>query len=105
MSGSGGGGYEPPQRTKFNCDTSIIITDISSIDIEVLNNHVVGDILDVVLGSNDNIILEDGNGEILGSILHLNTSDIVECIKKGATYSATITIINTPSCRVKIQRV
>ena len=105
MSGSGGGGYEPPQRTKFNCDTSTIITDISSIDIKVLNKHIVGDILEVLLGNNDNLILEDRNGEILGSILHLNTSDIIECIKNGATYSATITIINTPSCKVKIQRV
>lgn len=105
MSGSGGGGYEPPQRTKFNCDTTIIVTDISSIDIKVLNKHVVGDILEVLLGSNDNLILEDGDGEILGAVLHLNTSDIVECIKNGATYNATITIINTPSCRVKIQKV
>lgn len=104
MSGSGGGGYIPPQRNKFDCETSIIITNVSSINIVVLAKHTVGIFLEVVLGENREILLEDGDGEILGTILHLNTSDLVDCIDNGAEYEAEIQRINTPACTVKITR-
>lgn len=104
MSGSGGGGYVPPQRANFDCDTTIITTNVSSIDVNVLNNHNIGDILEIILAQNDALHLEDGNGEILGAILHQNTSDVVECIKSGAKYKAEIITINSPVCKVKISR-
>jgi len=104
MSGSSGSGYIPPQRTKFDCETSIIRTNVSSIDLIVLAKHRLGDILDVVIGLRESLSLEDGNGEILGAILHLNTPDIIDCIKKGATYEAEIININTPACQVEIRR-
>ena len=102
MSGSGGGGYEPPQRTKFDCYTSIINTTVSSLDVKILEKRKAGDILKVVLGRNESLLLEDGDGEILGAILHLNTPDIIDCIKNGASYKAEIININSPACRVKI---
>jgi len=104
MSGSGGGGYEPPQRTKFDCDISIIATIVSSLNIKVLEKRKIGDILEVVLGKNQSLALEDGDGEILGAILHLNTSDIIDCIHNGASYEAEILSINSPACRVQIRR-
>lgn len=104
MSGSGGGGYQPPQRTKFDCTTSIITTTISSLTIKVLEKRKIGDILEVVLGKNESLSLEDGDGEILGAVLHLNTSDIIDCIKNGASYEAEILSINSPACRVQIRR-
>lgn len=104
MSGSSGGGYVPPQRTKFDCETSIIRTNVSSIDLAVLAKHKQGDILEVVINQNDALILEDGNGETLGAILHSNTPDIIDCIKQGATYEAEILKINTPACQVEIRR-
>ena len=104
MSGSNGGGYVPPQRTIFDCKTSIIKTYVSSIDLVVLGKHKLGDILDVVIGKNDTLLLEDGNGEILGAILHLNTSDIIDCIKEGATYEAEIIKVNTLACQIEIKR-
>ncbi|WP_394773526.1 hypothetical protein [Flavobacterium sp.] len=104
MSGSGGGGYLPPQRTKFDCDTSIIITNVSSLNIIVLEKRKIGDILQVLLGKNEALLLEDGDGELLGAILHLNTPDIIECIKKGAIYEAEIININSPLCRVQIRK-
>lgn len=104
MSGSGGGGYIPPQRTKFDCDMSIITTTVSSINTIILAKHGVGNILDVIIGDNEALLLEDGDGEILGAILHLNTPDIINCIKQGAYYSAKILSINPPACRVEIQR-
>lgn len=104
MSGSSGGGYVPPQRTKFDCETSIIRTNVSSIDLTVLAKHKQGNVLEVIIGQNDALLLEDGNGEILGAILHLNTPDIINCIKQGAEYEAEIIKINTPACQVEIRR-
>lgn len=102
MSGSGGGGYIPPQRTKFDCYTSIIVTTVSSLNVKILEKRKVGDILKVVLGRNESLLLEDGDGEILGAILHLSTPDIIDCIKNGASYKAEIISINSPACRVQI---
>lgn len=104
MSGSGGGGYEPPQRTKFDCYTSIITTTVSSLNVIVLEKRKIGDILEVVFGKNESLLLEDGNGEILGAILHLNTPDIIDCIKNGVIYEAEVQSINSPACRVQIRR-
>lgn len=103
MSGSGGG-YEPPQRTKFDCETGIIITNVSTVNILILEKREKGDILEVVLTENRSLALEDGDGEILGSILHINTPDIIACIKNGASYEAEILDINSPACRVRIKR-
>jgi hypothetical protein len=103
MGGSGGGGYVPPQRSLFDCETGIITVNVSSINVTVLDKHDVGDLLGVEIGSNDALILEDGDGEILGAILHLNTSDIIACINGGAEYEAKILDIKSPACKVQIK--
>ncbi|MCJ8498611.1 hypothetical protein MVI27_10100 [Chryseobacterium salipaludis] len=104
MSGSGGGSYVAPQRNKFDCDKTTLTTTVSSIDIMVLKKHQVRDVLEVMLSSSETLILEDRNGEILGTILHLNTVDIIECIKNGTSYTAEIKSINSPACIVYIQK-
>ncbi len=104
MSGSSGGGYIPQESTKFDCDSSSISSNVSTIDLNVLGRHKLGDQLIVTIGDNECLLLEDGNGEILGAILHINNSDIIKCIKKGNTYQAEITRINTPVCTVQIKR-
>lgn len=102
MSGSGGGGYIPPQRNEFDCETSVILTNVSSIDLKVLAKHTVGIVLKVVIGKNGEVLLEDGDGEILGAILHPNTPDLIDCIENDSDYQAEIQKINTPTCTVKI---
>lgn len=104
MSGSGGSGYVPPQRANFDCNTSIITTTVSSIDTAVLSKHKAGNILEVIIGENEALILEDGDGEILGAILHTSTPDIIDCIKQGKEYEAEISRINSPACTIVIQR-
>lgn len=104
MSGSGGGGYVPPQRTKFDCETSVITTSVSSINVTVLEKHSAGTILLVTIGPNEELLLEDGDGEFLGAVLHPNTADIIECIKEGAEYEAEIRRVNSPACTVIIRR-
>lgn len=104
MSGSGGnGGYVPPEREKFSCETGQIFSKVSSVDLRVLAKHKVGDTLDVevVKGA---LLLYDGDGELLGSIIHQNVIDLIECINQDFVYKAEITIINTPSCTVIIKR-
>lgn len=104
MSGSGGGGYIPPQNIKFDCKTSFTVT-VSSIDLDVLTKHTIKDELDVILTQNELLVLEDGNGEILGSIVHINTTKLIECIRGGAEYKAVIIrIIAGFTCTVEIIR-
>jgi transcriptional regulator CtsR len=105
MSGSGGGGYIPPQSVKFDCESGIIYTAISSIDLDVLVTQRVEDILDIKLSEHETVILINRSGEILGSIVHRNTPELIECIKKKNQYQATITSIKNPMCSVKIERI
>ncbi|TDS52419.1 hypothetical protein [Myroides indicus] len=104
MSGSGGGGYVPPQSVKFDCKSGIINTAVSSIDLDVLKNHRVGDILEIELSQFETVTLSNRNGETLGSIAHRSTAELIECIKNGNKYQATITSISMPACNVKIER-
>ncbi|CAM1357907.1 conserved hypothetical protein [Tenacibaculum litoreum] len=104
MSGSGGGGYEPPQKAKFDCNTGVIITMVSSVEISVLEKHKVGDIFDLVIGEKGALLMEDGDGEFIGAILHSNTTDIINCIEGGVNYKAKILSISSPSCKVKIYK-
>jgi hypothetical protein len=105
MSGSGGGGYVPPQRVKFDCETSQIITILSSIDLLVLKKLIAGTILEVEISVNESLVVINGDGEIVGSIVHPSTTDIIECIKKGNNYYAEIIEINYPACKVKIKSI
>ena len=104
MSGSGGGGYIPPKSTKFDCEGGILAITVSSVDIAVLNKHKIADVLNVLLSVTDTVILEDGNGEILGSVVHINTAELIQCIKDGNNYEAKITSINSPTCHIKINK-
>jgi len=103
MSGSGSGGYTPSPRTSFDCETGTIITSLSSVNIEALPSHSVGDLLIVEIYKNT-IVVVDNNGEILGSILHSNVNELKDCIELGNQYTARITSITETSCTVRIYR-
>lgn len=105
MSGSGGGGYVPPQRAKFDCKNGQIITMLSSIDLIVLKKLAVGTILEVEIGASESLVVIDADGETVGSIVHPSTSDIIECIKSGNQYESEIIEINFPACKVKIKSI
>jgi hypothetical protein len=105
MSGSGNGGYVPPQKTIFACETSTISTTLSSVDLDLLKKLEVGDKLEVLIGARDTLVVNNNDGELIGSIIHGNTSDIIECIKEGTEYEATVLAINFPSCRISIKSI
>lgn len=103
MSGGSTDGYIPSQKTSFDCETGTIVTNVASIDLSVLSHHKVNDILDVIL-NNNSVTLENENGEILGSVLHPDVKDLIECLKKGNNYYAQIMLISGTICRVLISR-
>ena len=103
MSGSGSGGYEPSVKTNFDCDTGVIITNLSSVDFQILAQHKSGDILSVEIFQNS-VIVVNGNGETLGSVLHANVVELRECIELGNIYSAEIISITVTSCKVQISK-
>lgn len=104
MGGSGGGGYSVPRKIKFDCENGQITTNVSSIDLAVLQKHKVADILNIIISTSNSIVLEDGNGEILGAVLHASTSELINCIKNGNEYEAEIISIQLSTCRILIKR-
>lgn len=106
MSGSGGfRGYEPPARIQFDCQSGTIKTNLSSVVLSILAIHNVGDVLNVEIGPTGALILITNNRQIIGSIMHANTRDIIECINAGNSYIGEIISIITPVCTVIIRRV
>lgn len=103
MSGGNSGGYMPSIKNKFDCETGVIATLLSSIDIQVLSQHLAGETLIVALSQNS-VVVENGDGEILGSVLHANVDELRECIENGNSYSAIIVSIMNTNCKVKISR-
>lgn len=105
MSGSGGfGAYELPARAKFDCLSGTVTIKVSSVDLEVLTELSAGDKLEIEISGSGSLVLIDKNGQILGSLMHPNTSDIINCIKEGNDYVATIISIASPTCTVKITK-
>lgn len=90
-------------RTKSDHNSSIITTTISSVNHITLSKHQVGNVLDIVLGKNESLLLEDEDGEILGAIL-LNIPSVINRIKSGVKYEAEVLGISTPTC-VQIREV
>ncbi|CAM3689927.1 hypothetical protein [Sphingobacterium prati] len=106
MSGSGGErGYQSSARAQFDCNSGTITTNLSTINLTILLTHSAGDILQVEINATGALVTVNGNGQILGSIVHVNTSDIKQCINDGNNYIAKITAINTPVCTVNIRRI
>ncbi|RXQ90968.1 hypothetical protein EO244_12755 [Ancylomarina salipaludis] len=100
MSGSSGS-YMPIKRQTFNCISGSIFTEIASANFEVLKLYSVGHIFNVGL-LNGKVVIENNDGEVLGSIIHENLQELIDCILEGNEYSAKITSISNYNYKVKI---
>lgn len=101
--GSGSGGYNPIPSSGFNCIYGVIETSLVSVDFELLKKYSIGDILNVdMLGAT--VVIENNDGEVLGSVLHPNLEDLKKCIEQGNEYQAEITKIQPSACHVRISR-
>ena len=104
MSG-GGGGYIPPvNKNKFDCTVGVITTMLASINVELVAGCSVGDIFNVSIVNNA-VVVENNDGEILGSILHELVTALKECIEQGYTYQAEIISLLGLTCKVRIRSV
>lgn len=103
MSGSNNGPYVPPERSKFDCETSQIRTNIASIDLAILAKLRIGEILEIQI-DNKKILVYNANGEFVGVIIHPNTLDLIKCIEDGNDYEVTVIGIQSPQCTVLIKR-
>ncbi len=103
MSGSGSSGYTPMPSSGFNCINGIFLTNLVSIDYELLKKYSVNDLLDINILEGA-VVVENNDGEILGSVLHANIEDLKQCIAEGNVYKAEIIKIQSSACQVKISR-
>lgn len=102
-SGSGSGGYTPMPSSEFNCIYGVIDTNLVSVDFELLKKYIIGDTLNVdMLGKT--VVVENNDGEVLGSVLHPNLDDLKKCIEQGNEYQAEIIKILPTVCHVRISR-
>ncbi|MCY1661645.1 hypothetical protein [Chryseobacterium sp. SL1] len=102
MSGSNNGPYVPPERSKFDCKTSQIRTNIASIDLLVLAKLRIGEILEIQVVDRK-VLVYNANGEFVGVVVHPNTLDLIKCIEAGNNYNATVIGIQAPQCTILIK--
>lgn len=104
--GIGGGIF--PSALKEEGDTClnmVIITNLASVDVDVLNKAQVGDILPVEEQSLDGPVIVLKDGDILGTVLSSHLIRLLNCMNDGTRYKAEIIKIEDAICQVKISAV
>ena len=109
MSGSGGGGYGgggfPPEEV--SCDRLAFDTQLSSPKADVVAHIDVDDVLSVgldVQGAAQVVVIKLGN-EIAGGITSPKMARLLECIRQGTRYTATVTAKSGGQVSVRISPV
>ena len=105
--GIGGGGVMPhPMKEECNaCLNLVIITNLASVDDNVLNKIQVGDILPVETQSVDGPVVVLKDGDILGTVLSSYLIRLLNCMNDGTEYQAEVMKIEDAICQVKISAV
>jgi hypothetical protein len=96
--GDSGGGTDP-------CDIEIESV-LQSVQVEALRGSKVGTILSVALEMENGSerLCAKHDDKIVGSIVSMFATTIIECIQKGNRYQAEITEIHGHQCRVRIKK-
>ena len=105
--GIGGGGVMPhPIKEEGNaCLNLVIITNLASVDDNVLNKIQVGDILPVETQSVDGPVVVLKDGDILGTVLSSYLIRLLNCMNDGTEYKAEVIKVEDAICQVKISAV
>jgi len=121
MSGSGGGGGEWRPEPKapasvpkggedggdVSGDPCVIneVTSLNSVSPAALRSVRVGGLLKVVfvIGPPQRLVVQDGTGQIVGSITSRSMLQIIECIQSGRQYVAEVLGIQGGSCQVRVR--
>ena len=90
VGGAGGGGIAGGDGGANPCMFTELAV-LASPNAQVIGNLVVGTILSVVLQENPLRVVALHQGAIAGSITSARLADIIECIRRGQVYEATVT--------------
>lgn len=103
----GGGGVMPrPMKEERNaCMNLVIITNLASVDVKVLNKTQVGDVLPVEAQSADGPVVVLKDGDIIGTVLSSHLIQLLNCMNNGTEYEAEVIKIEDAICQVKISAV
>lgn len=106
-SGIGGFGELPrPTNEKVDaCQNLIIITNLASVEMEVLKSVNVGDFLPVIAQSVDGPVVLIKDGAILGTVLSSRLVQLLNCMNNGTEYEAEVIKIEEAICQVKISAI
>jgi hypothetical protein len=81
------------------------LTSLNSVSPVALRNVRPGTLLDVVFmaGPPQRLVVQDRNGQIVGSITSRSMLQIIECIQSGRRYVAEVLGIQGGSCQVQVK--
>lgn len=101
--GIGVGEMPRPMQGKGNaCLNLVIITNLASVDAEVLKKVNVAEVLPVVAQSADGPVVAMKDDEVLGTVLSSKLVQLLNCMNDGTEYEAEVLKIEDPICQVKI---
>ncbi len=105
--GIGGGGVMPhPMKEEGDaCLNLVVITNLASVNVIVLNKTQVGDVLPVETQSIDGPVVVLKDGDILGTVLSSHLIRLLNCMNNGTEYKAEVIKIEDAICQVKISAV
>lgn len=87
------------------CLNLVIITNLASVDVNVLNMTQVGDVLPVEAQSVDGPVVVLKDGDVLGTVLSSHLIRLLNCMNDGTEYKAEVIKIEDAICQVKISAV
>lgn len=95
----------PMQDEDILCSNLVIITNLASVNVDVLNKTQAGDKLPVGTQSADGpvVVMKDYN--VLGTVLSSLLVQLLNCMNYGTEYEAEILKIEDAICQVKISAV
>ena len=100
MSGGDSGGYGGGYTSQKDCDNLFIKVRLSSVNESIIEELSVSDILSIALL--DNSIVAQKGSDIAGSIASREIIDLLECIKEGKAFIATVVEVNDGKCIVNV---
>lgn len=104
MGGGGGGSRNYIRKIvskEDDCNKLYFITDLQNVQ-PCVSDYEVDDILDVKLDILERVYVEGKHG-VCGYITAVSVAQLINCLKKGKEFKATIQSISGPSCRVEVK--
>ena len=102
----GGGSFTPfyeAGNKDVSCEDLNIKTQLSSPQVEVVNELDIGDILELKLLSQAGPCLAIFEGRVAGTIINKELRKIVDCMNAGRKFNATVRSIEGGKCSITIK--